>query len=242
MDGEQFDYHPRIRPHRLVRSGRQVFILKTGVRIPLGSLYLRRRRIMHPPAWINRGRRGHSGWYGWFHRAVPLLVISLATAVGAAPLYQLQGRVDQTDPLDHGGTHVWIRPADAPPVRVLLDSSLGVPQLGDHITVQVQWDDPVADRARDGVVRTWRAATGTGWRTVRAMAQTSNVATLGALIVILALTFGAVLLLSRRHQRRTRSMGSKPPKPDWPMKPADLPEDPAEALAELARRADEEDR
>ena len=45
----QFDYDPEIRPHRLVRSGRQVFILETGVRIPLGSLRIRSGRTWVRP-------------------------------------------------------------------------------------------------------------------------------------------------------------------------------------------------
>ncbi len=172
-----------------------------------------------------------------------ILGLSLITSVQAAEPTQVRGVVAQIDVVHSGGTHVWLRPELGDPVRVQWRMPDVLPEVGDEVVFQVRWQDPVVDRARDGVVRTWPTAMGIGWQPVPRPGSERYADVMTGLLAILGVIFVGVFLLSRSSgqgkrgsaRRRTEALPS-----GWGVESTDLPADPAEALAELARRADEE--
>ena len=236
-------YHPHPRPHRLVRSGRQVFILETGVRIPLGSLFM----VGHPFSCIAQGllatallmAPAFAGPQG----VVATTASPAATASHVDATIRIVGRVEQSTRLpapQDGLLEVFVRQSDGTLVVAI------VPETdADAIAV----DTTVDFAGRPDGTQTYRARDG-GSRTVpRLIAVDAPVAVAGAvddlnvmlgILVLLMAGFGVLtLVIGRSRMKVSRVLDDDSAVADCDFDDLDgtlLPEDPSDALAELARR------
>ncbi len=163
--------------------------------------------------------------------------------------WQFEGRIDQIDRVSGDSNQstavVWIRLTNNQPVRVVVPTMSIEKRVGDVVRVHgVRGEDHIA-AARDGTMHRYLAA----YDGVLSLPE--NVPNSWSWsVVALPLLLGACLFVALnigRQQRRTRiqrGMADEGVAPDWRslegMESSDLPSDPVEALAELARRTDED--
>ena len=163
--------------------------------------------------------------------------------------WQFDGRIDQIDRAsgdsNQSAAVVWIRLDNNQPVRVVVPTTSIEKRVGDVVRIHgVRGEDHIA-AARDGTMHRYLAV----YDGVLSLPE--NVPTSWSWsVVALPLLLGACLFVALnigRQQRRTRiqrGMADEDVSPDWRslegMESSDLPSDPVEALAELARRTDED--
>ncbi len=153
-------------------------------------------------------------------------------------LCRLRGRVQQQTPLQapHAGALEWIvRDADGRPILVYLPED---PKLTDGTAIEIdaRFYKRVRATARDGVTRVYPAFVGSKPVTMP-IATTGAPLTVIVPVIVMFMVFLALLVYARRGGRR--------PARGWRVAgPVDeavenLPADPAEALEELRRRAED---
>ena len=149
--------------------------------------------------------------------------------------WAISGQVEQIDLMPEG-SQVWVRPMGESPVLVVLQDGTSTP-VGSQIIVKGTRGDDQVREARDGRSRPYRLLYAEApLEVVKAGVTRDWLSLLLMALVLMLVPF--TILLSRRSGRkvyRSVELASD----DWaPLEPTDLPEDPVEALAELARRAD----
>jgi hypothetical protein len=163
-------------------------------------------------------------------------------------LCRLSGVIQQQTRLGrpHEGVDEWfIRDQAGRPLLVYVVQRQAEPadrlfQPGRHITIDARFYKRVEMEARDGVVRAYPAFVGAHPRlVVGPRGQRGQLGLVAVPVAILLLAFIAVLIYARRRRPPGRGPHRPAPLASPPIDEPPLPDDPAEALAELNRRASE---
>jgi hypothetical protein len=181
-----------------------------------------------------------------------ILVIAglLAAAAEAAVLpavgepIAVEGRIDQIDRGTAPSAGVWLRMADDQAVVVRGSGGATTLAIGTRMRAEGTRGEDLVQVARDGRTRHYPVVLATG--PLLAMPETSIKMWMPALLGGLLVVFLVLAILFGRRPPRRRSAGARGRLDDldahWStLDPGDLPADPIDALAEMARRADEED-
>ncbi len=220
-------YHPPIRPHRLVRSRTSGFHPGNRGSNPLGvaltqstqGAAVRQLLLVLALLWL-----------------VPPLNASGPNITSSGDTVEVLGVIDQIDALDPGWG-VWVRQADAQPILVTVDSiPEGLSQRQRIRAIGFRGDDLVR-QGRDGRQRAYPVLLASE------IQQILPGEAGGWLFWPLLLLVAVVLILTGRFGGGSARRASEIDQSDqsWKsLEPTDLPKDPAEALAVLAQRANEE--
>ncbi|MDP6986845.1 MAG: hypothetical protein QGG74_02260 [Phycisphaerales bacterium] len=174
---------------------------------------------------------------------VQLIVLMAAVSlppVGGAIV--VEGRIEQIDPGRSGPSDIWIRGVDDRPILVRggeEDSAI----VGDWVRAEGTRGEDRIQRARDGQRHRYTLVQASGplaRLAPSAMSAWLTMILIGLLgvFLVLAIVFGRAQLRPRPARLRT---GRDDLETAWSsVEPSGLPADPVDALAELSRRADEE--
>ncbi len=176
-------------------------------------------------------------------RLLLLALASLLAATAAGPagggdgeLVEIVGVVDERGALE-SGNGIWVRGAAEEPILVIGEAVPATMARGQRVRIHGVRGEDLTARGRDGILRRYEVLQAT---TLHAVPSTEgNGWVYWPLLMLLA----AALLLTMRFGGRSaaRPTPRREFEHAWTsLEPTDLPEDPAEALAVLAQRADEE--
>ncbi len=170
-----------------------------------------------------------------------LLIPLVFLLAGMAPMplvgdqWQVRGRVERVDH-DAAGDLAWVRQLGMGPILVQLPQGTDLPEIGQWLEAEGMRQPDRQGESMAGDIRQWPVIQAAG-------VQYGEVSEGVAWNLIIGLVAGFLILVGvcalrpNRHTRRPSAVEDC----DWPESEeiTDLSVDPAEALAELARRADE---
>ena len=173
-------------------------------------------------------------------------LIVLLAAVSLPPIGEpmsVEGRIEQIDQEQSGFRDIWIRAAGDQLVLVRGHEQVEECIVGDRVHAACTRGEDSVQIARDGRTRRYTFLQAEG-PLLRMSSAPFPVWMLALLAGLLAVFLMLAIMFGRRpiRPRPARVMGVENElEADWlAVEPSDLPADPADALAELARRADEE--
>jgi hypothetical protein len=158
-------------------------------------------------------------------------------------LFGLRGAISQQMrlPPPHQDVHEWfLRDGDGRPLIVyvlLAPADARGLRDGSEVAVVARFYKSMVFEARDQVTRVYPAFVGALPRHTRAAAAGPSVGFLAMPLAALGAAFLLLLLYTRRQRRRGPRSGAAGPPVERFEAGGELPDDPAEALAELRRRA-----